>query len=264
MAVEFSVTRSSLAKYLKQHQKQVRFSIAQSINDLAFGTRDKWHQEAAKRFENPVPLTKKFAMVYTKADKKTLRAVLGAKDFMPKGTAPNKYLGPQVFGGQRDDKRAERALKLNGLMNATDIAIPTGAVKGRMTGARWVKVLSDLRAFTMAGANMNRSGAKAAKYFVLKDQRGKLPAGVYERMASGKPRRIIAFVRGPANYKPKFPMYEIAHHYARKNMHTMFSRRFLANIGVTRRNYLKQFSAERRMMQAQANYFRPGAYLQIR
>lgn len=264
MAVEFNISRSSLHKYLEQYGRQVRFSLAQAVNDLAFSTRDKWHAEAAKRFENPVPLTKKFAMVYNRADKKTLRAIIGAKDFMPKGTAPRKYLGPQVFGGQRDDKRAERALKLNGLMNQTDIAIPTAAVKGRMTGGRWVKVLSDLRAFTMAGANMNRSGAKAAKYFVLKDQRGRLPAGIYERMASGKPRRIIAFVRGPAQYKPKFPIYEIAHHHLRKNFATTFSKRFLVNIGVTRRNYLRQFAAERRMMQAQPNYFRPGASLQLR
>lgn len=264
MSVEFNISRSSLHKYLAEYQRQVRFSLAQSVNDLAFSTRDKWHLEAAKRFENPVALTRKFATVYSRATKKTLQAVVGAKDFMPKGTAPRKYLGPQVFGGQRDDKRAERALKLNGLMNPTDIAIPTAAVKGRMTGGRWVKVLSDLRAFTMAGANMNRSGAKAAKYFVLKDQRGRLPAGVYERMASGKPRRIIAFVRGPANYQPKFPIYEIAHHHLRKNFATTFSRRFLLNIGVTRRNYLRQFGEERKKMQSQARYFRPGASLVIR
>lgn len=267
MAVEFNITRSSLHKYIGQFGKQIPFSLAQAVTDLAYSTRDKWHAEAAKRFESPVALTKKFAYVYKTADKKNLRAIVGAKDFIAKGTAPNKYLMPQVYGGPRYSKRSENALKAMGLMNPTDYMIPSKAIRdghGNIRKGLMTKILSDLRAFNMAGADMNRNASKAAKYFVVKDQTGSLKPGVYEKMSKGKIRRVLIFINKVPQYTVKFPMYDIAHHHIRKNFATTFSTRFLKNIGVTRSNYLRQFAAERRAMQAQTNYFRPGASLVIR
>lgn len=243
MAVEFNITRSNLHKYLGQFGRQIPFSLAQTVTDLAFSTRDKWHAEAAKTFKNPVALTKKFAYVYKRADKKNLRAIVGAKDFMPKGTAPNKYLMPQVYGGPRYSKRSENALKAMGLMNPTDYMIPSEAIRdghGNIRKGLMTKILSDLRAFNMSGADMNRNASKAAKYFVVKDQRGKLKPGVYEKMSKGKIRRVLIFINKVPQYTVKFPIYDIAHKHIRANFEKQFRIRFLINIKKAREFYARR------------------------
>src|SRR3546814_9848403 len=70
------------------------------------------------------------------------------QDYAGKGTAPEKYLAAEIYGGTRGAKRSERALQMTGAMAAGLYAVPgSGAQRdayGNMPASEVRQVLSYL------------------------------------------------------------------------------------------------------------------------
>jgi hypothetical protein len=97
------------------------------------------------------------------------------EEFGGKGTPPAKFLGPQIEGGERRQKRMERALIAKGLMPAGAFAVPGAHApldgSGSVPVSFIVRMLSDLRAFGEQGYRNNRrgkrTGARKSNYFFV-------------------------------------------------------------------------------------------------
>lgn len=244
----------SIKKYFAEHKRQMPFALSRAINDTAFKIKDAWGEHAARVFNNPVRLTKNPGFVYNKASKTKLRARVGLKDFMAKGTAPNKYLYAQVYGGPRASKRSENALRVIGAMNPEDFLIPVANSKikildshGNIRKGLMTQILSDLRAFQTSGSQQNRAVGRAAKYFAVrfKGQVGNFSPGIYKKMGKDRPEKIIHFVRQPI-YQKKFRYFEVANKTIRKNIDVLFAKHFLDAAKITNKKHMLRADAFRR------------------
>jgi hypothetical protein len=176
--------------------------------------------EMRDSFRNPTPYT--LNSVYVKpATKDRLEATVMLKDEATKAVPAAKFLAPQIDGGQRTQKRFERALQAVGAMPAGYRAVPGAGAKldsyGNMSPSQIVQILAFFRAFPEMGykANMTDKGrarlARGSKrqqgftYFVGRPgSRGAL--GIYQRFGFAKGsaiKPVLIFVRS-ALYEKRF------------------------------------------------------------
>lgn len=228
--VKHFIDQKGLEVFMKKNSRQIPFAMSRAMNDVAFATTKEWGNEARRVFNNPVRLTLKPGFVFNKASKKKLRATYGLKDFMSKGTAPDRYLLPQVQGGPRFDKRSEKQLKMRGLLAPTDQLVPLDPIlnsHGNVTKGKMTKILSDLQSFNESGFKMNATQNK--KYFAVTryGDRGKLKPGIYERMGRSKIRPVILFLKAPLNYKKRYDYYGVAERISAQQLPKRFHLRML-------------------------------------
>lgn len=230
---------------------QIPFAAAVALTRTAWAARSAIRAEMQTQFDRPTPTTLDSTLV-KRATKADLASRVYVKDDAFKGTAPTKYLGPQVYGGDRGLKRFERALQARGLLPPGMVAVPGGAATldqyGNVSRGQIVEILSYLQAFGEQGYRANMSERRRDKlqrgtatsrgynYFVLLKREGKLPPGVYKRMAYGRDPRVahlaysgakpvFVFVRMP-HYKPRLPFEEIARRAAEERFEGEFVQAF--------------------------------------
>lgn len=222
-----------------------RNALNDTVEDARFAEGDKIRGV----FDRPTPLTQKSAL-FRKATKEHLVAEVFIRDEASGGTAPAKYLQPQVEGGQRMPKRFELALRAIGAMRPDEYALPAIGYQrnayGNLPGSLLVRILSQLRAAEMtAGYMANETGRSRkrnrkrvpARYFVptgYRQEKGisRLPRGVYERKGN-RIRAVLMFVSRPtyrkrydfgqaakAKAERVFPQYWQRHFYAELAKHT--------------------------------------------
>lgn len=254
--ITFSVAfdEMSIKKYYREHARQMPFALSKALNDVAFMIKDDWGEHAKRVFDNPVRMTTNPGLVYNKASKSKLRVIVGLKDFIAKGTAPKKYLYAQVYGGPRVSKRSENALRIIGAMEPTDFIVPVmnSNVKildshGNIKRGLMTQILSDLRAFTSAGADQNRAVGKSAQYFSVryKGQVGNFSPGIYKKMGRARPEKIIHFVRQPT-YSKRFFYFEVAEKRVRKSMNERFAHHFMLASKIINRQSMQRAAEFRR------------------
>ncbi len=99
-------------------------------------------------FDKPTPYT--LSSVYIKsATPENMVAEIFIKDDATKGTPPAKYLGPQVFGGARQQKRSEKLLARMGVIESGEVLVPWKAplnAFGNVSPGIIQRVLSGLQA----------------------------------------------------------------------------------------------------------------------
>jgi len=146
------------------------------------------------------------------------------KDYATKGTPADKYLRPQAFGGERAQKRSERALAIRGYLPKGQYLVPASGARldahGNMQRGQIVQVLSALRAFGEQGYTANatgsarsmakqaRSGASAYFWGTIDGQ-----AGVWQRVRSAFGEGalpIMLATDGSPKYRVRFPFFAIA------------------------------------------------------
>jgi len=159
------------------------------------------------------------------ATKTSLEARVWVKDNpFGKGTPADRFLGPQIFGGNRGLKGMERLLQANGMMPQGWFAVPgdgaTLDANGNVRRAQITQMLSQLKVQRGAGHESRASGSarsnrtiarQGVTYFVLPNGNRGLPPGVYikRRFAHGtaiKP--MFVFVQ-QVQYKPRLRFHEI-------------------------------------------------------
>lgn len=252
----FTLTvKSNLGQFQKEFaaavEKQVRFATAVALTRTAQKVKEAEIAEMAAVFQNPTPYT--LNSLYMKpATKANLKASVWLKYDSSKGTPAEKYLLPQIMGGQRRLKRFEVALNRIGVLPSGMAIVPSNAVEldsyGNVPRGLIVRILSYFQAFGEQGYSANMSDAKRKRmakgtkkstgtaYFSLQRPRGKLPPGIYQRFhfAHGSAiRPVFIFVRTPS-YSRIFDFYGVAERIARATYPGEFQRAFAQAMATAR------------------------------
>lgn len=214
-------------------QKQLPFAASVALNNVAFRIRAEEHAQMANVFDRPTRLTLSSVLV-SKATKRAPVAQVFIRDEAAKGTPPEKYLKPAVFGATRNEKRFERALRYAGILPAGMYVVPGEGAKlnkhGNITAGTFTKILSQLKASFDPMQNASSSARSSAKrgatkgYFVAKIE-GTL--GVWERVGYKRRRSvrpILIFVNSKPNYRKRFPFYKIAEGVFQRHIHSELGR----------------------------------------
>lgn len=238
MAVNVNSAISALASQMQGARKQVDFATRVALTRTAQKAVPAVQREMRDVFCNPTPYTLSGLRVEP-ATKTRLTATVMLKDDATKATPAAKYLLPQIKGGQRGQKRFERALQAVGAMPAGYRAVPGSGARldsfGNMSRGQIVQLLAYFRAFPEMGykANMTRESrvrlARGTKrkqgyaYFVGRPG-DRLPLGIYQRIGFGfgsAIRPVLLFVRS-AVYTERFDFEYVV----RKTVETEFPAEF--------------------------------------
>jgi hypothetical protein len=197
------------ADLLERRKRQLR----RATNELAYRGVEALQDEMRRVFDRPTRwvLSGMNVIPMTGGANSTRAAVVDWKPGRGNKAIPAaKILRAQIEGGQRGQKRFEKALRLP----ADLVAVPARGTPldahGNLSPGLIVRILSDLRLFGEQGYRANRPAGKAGKYTILYRQIGRLPAGIYERAAGrvGRPKMVIAFVRA-GTYRPRLNPREV-------------------------------------------------------
>lgn len=210
---------------------KIKAAAVSAINQGAFAGMKAAQEEIRSVFDRPTPWIQKSPR-YWKATKDKPEAKIDL-DFWgnKQGVSSEDVLRAEIMGGARRLKRFELALQRIGVLPAGMAVVPGGAAKmdqyGNMQAGQINQVLSFFRAFGEQGykANMTdkgrarlaksnkRRGALGFSYFVIKQKRGRLGPGIYQRFtfASGSAvKPVMIFVRRAPSYRPRLKFYEVA------------------------------------------------------
>lgn len=184
--------------------KQVPFAAARAITQTAKSVEKKLQADMAGAFKSPSPYVKRstFATVATKA---SLSATVGLKDQKPSGgTAPAVLLKEHFTGGRRGNKPFEKAIIALGAMPAGYRAVPGGGMKldayGNPSRKDIGEMLGSLRSRTQVWKGRGKNVELVGYFVVPAGAQGRLPAGIYKRVARGALRCMFIFVK-QADYR---------------------------------------------------------------
>lgn len=204
-------------------REQIPYALAQTLSKVALEAKARIRAAMPTYFDRPTPYTLNSLRV--KGAKKTnLEALVWVKDAFDKGVSAVNFVGPNVFGGDRKQKRSERALSIKGLLPAGLYIAPGYSAEldqyGNIPRGRMVSVLSALKSFGEQGYLANRTrrsmarnskrASKPRNYFVAEI---KSRLGVFERIGSSQQstvKSILAFVRKPTYRRDRLPFFRIA------------------------------------------------------
>jgi hypothetical protein len=247
MSVSFDVDIGSIRKEMPDWAERRIPSITRNaLNDTVEDARFAEQEKIRGIFDRPTPLTQR-APLFRRATKENLTAWVFIRDEATKGTAPSKYLQPQVAGGPRGAKRFEKALRAIGVLGPSEFAVPAAGYPrdayGNLPGSLLVRILSQLRAFTEVGHAANETGTSRrrnrkrvqSRYFVPsstgRQERGigRLPRGVYERTGN-RIRAVLIFVEGAPHYRKRYDFGQAAKAKAERVFWPYWQRYFYAEL----------------------------------
>jgi hypothetical protein len=236
MKLDVSVDIRGAMLRINALEKQASEAAVHTINRLLPEMQEAIVAEMARTFDRPVPYTLGGTYV-VKARPGKLEGRVALKDdwFSGKGIPATKYLAPSVFGGDRGEKRFEKALRAAGILLPGMFAVKGEGARtdayGNMDRGQIVQILSFFRAFPDVGSRKNmtdkgrarlakdnaKKGTRGVSYFALTRPRGKLPPGIYMRQTSfGYIKPVMIFVDGAPNYERKFDFHGVAERVARR------------------------------------------------
>jgi hypothetical protein len=193
-----------LARSVERGAKQLEFVVAFALTKSMQEAREAEQNKMRSVFDRPTPYTINAIRVQP-ASKGNLTATLHFKEFG--GTPADKYLGPEVRGGARRMKASERQL---GRMWVPGRAASLNAY-GNVPGGQVKRILSVLGVSSDPHQNVTpkskkRRSKRNLAYFIPKPG-GPLKPAVYLR--EGRRARPILFFINSANYKVRYPFYEV-------------------------------------------------------
>lgn len=225
MRLNLRTTLSETDRRLDDLSKQGRFALAVALTGTGQDVRSDLRDEMPRVFDRPTRYTLN-SLFLQPATKDRLEARVWVKD----SERPSHYLLPEIEGGRRMQKRFEELLRQRGILSASERTVPGAGAKldshGNMSRAQITQILSQLKAFNLAGASQNatdsprsRAKRKDAAYFVARKGESRvgrgawktgekvqhLDSGIYVRTSTGiKP--VLIFVDS-ATYAARFPFF---------------------------------------------------------
>lgn len=188
--------------------RRINSIIASTLTAVAAEGQKALKAEVSRVFDRPTQFTLNGTYI-SRASADNLVATVGFREEAGKGIAAGKYLQAQMYGGQRADKRSEKALQAMGALAAGYQVTPGPSAQidayGNQSSGEIVRILSALHAFGEQGYVANRSaasakrrGARLAQYFVVRvgDKSTRLGPGVYQRVGRGF-KKLMSFVPKP-------------------------------------------------------------------
>ncbi|MFD1709841.1 hypothetical protein FVQ98_14095 [Ottowia sp. GY511] len=178
------------------HGRLVPYAAATALTRTAQTAAKKDIPDEMRRvFNNPRPYTLNALFVQAaKKDDLTARVMVKTK---AAGTAPEHFLFPEVYGGIRNAKRFEQALRLRGLLKPGERAVPAVDLpESKYESGAFIRNM------------LNRAdGAKKAKTGLFVGAVGrKKTRGIWETSGSGKNRRVkplFIFTQAAPTYRPR-------------------------------------------------------------
>ncbi|WP_254894663.1 hypothetical protein [Chromobacterium haemolyticum] len=207
-----------LDKLGEVERRQIPFATAMGLNAIAERIRLGEREVMRQRFDRPTSYTLD-SLYIRRASKSKLFAEVNIKDSAYKAAPAANWLNAEIVGGERRQKRSEKALSNVGLGRYW--APGPGAVLdgyGNVSRGFIVKVLSALRAFGEQGYTANRSKSKrsqrkARNFDIFVGAPHGEPAGVWQRVAMGHGTALkpLMWIRNEApSYRVRFPFDKIA------------------------------------------------------
>lgn len=208
-----------IVRHLDGYRSQIPFATSLAINRTADLVRKAIVAEMKKVFDRPTPFTLN-SLYVTPSTKDKLAAVVWLKDEYAvgnQGTPATKYLGPEIFGGQRSAKAHEQRLRDKGLLGSSMFAVPAEGAEGllnrygNLNGGLITQMMSSLQINRDIGYQSNETAKsrkrnrKRARYFVVG---GETPLGIASRPTGGELQPVLWFVKAP-NYKPRLDFFGI-------------------------------------------------------
>jgi hypothetical protein len=214
-----------VAQRVQQFGRQGRFAAAVALTrTVVVNVKPGMRKEMSRAFDRPTNYTLN-STVTKRATKDNLEARLWLKDdIYGKGTPADRYLSPQIFGGERRQKGLEIALQAARMMPPGYVAVPAvGALldaNGNVKRGQIVQILSQLRLQRGAGYESRATGSTRSKrtiakqgvtYFAVPVTSRGLKPGVYLRRKFGagsavKP--VFVYARR-ATYRPLLKFFEV-------------------------------------------------------
>jgi hypothetical protein len=205
-------------------RQQLPFATALAMTRTAQGLLREQKKEMRRSFQKPVPYTMK-AIAYQPADKKdeVINSRVFFRQFSGKGTPAYKYLEPNIFGGQRGQKRHEKILsnKLGGtIFTAPASDAPVNAA-GNITGGNYTRILAAVQAFNEVGYTSNATTGskkrnKSVRGYYVAHKNGKA-VGIRQR-TGGSNKKILNFFDTPPTYSKRYDFYGLGERYVAKNL----------------------------------------------
>ena len=179
--------------------------------------------EKARVFDRPTKYALNSTIVKTSA--KDLEAsILVKDDIWGKGTPANRFLGPQIFGGDRSQKGMERMLERARLMPYGWFAVPGAGAQldgnGNVKRSQIVQILSQLKLQRGAGFESRASGStrsnrtiarQGVTYFALATVRRGLQPGIYmkRKVAMGTTVKPVFLFVSAVQYRKRLRFHEV-------------------------------------------------------
>ena len=186
-------------------------ALADAINHTSNQSRIALKQEIQSVFASPTPFTLNAIAVDAARPVGDPEGSVFVKDMAGgKNKAPTDWLGPQVFGGERNQKASEKTLHALGVLPAGMYTVPgKGARKdsyGNISLGHIRQILTSLK--------RTKNGSKGEEYFVI--HRGKSPIGIAQRV--GKSAQVVlAFTKQP-NYTERLDYSAVVERVADENL----------------------------------------------
>lgn len=232
-----------LDKLGEVERRQIPFATAMGLNAIAERIRRGEREVMRQRFDRPTSYTLD-SLYIRRASKSKLFAEVNIKDSAYKAAPATNWLNAEIVGGERRQKRSEKALSSVGLGRYW--APGPGAVLdgyGNVSRGFIVKVLSALRAFGEQGYTANRSKGKRSQRkarnfdIFVGAPNGSEPAGVWQRVAMGHGTALkpLMWIRNEApSYRVRFPFDKIAANIYRAHAAEEFERALTQALATAR------------------------------
>lgn len=214
-------------KNLEAVKRRIGNAAITALNETGKLVKDELREQMTRVFDRPTPYTLN-ALYVKRATAEKPAVTIAPRMFAGKGTVPEKYLWPQVFGGDRNLKRHEQALKRIGILPPGMYAVPGSAAQldayGNMSRGQIIQILAYFKAFGEQGyrANITEKGKAKLKrgtkkkrgmeYFAVISQRSHLKRGIYQKVSFGfgkAIRPVMMFIKSPS-YRKRYEFGKIA------------------------------------------------------
>ena len=235
-------------------QKQVPFAMSRALNTTAFAVMNEGRKQIESAFVGATKWTVKSWYVRKKASKKSLVATVGWSDYLVNKDfkGPDYYLAQHFYGGTRQYKRFEEALRRKGILPDGMNAVPGKAAdemgmidaRGNMKGSVIVAIMSALEAHWKGGYNANATTRQSKKMSASKRAAKKVywagkpgpntPNGIWAldekfKGGRGRLRPVLIFVRR-ARYEKRLDLDRIGRDVVSKTLDAEFSKELAAAI----------------------------------
>jgi hypothetical protein len=225
MRMNVKTTFPAMADRIAELGRQGPFVAAVSLTRTAQDVQAAIKDEMRASFDRPTAYAVNGTYL-KRATKTNLEARVWVKDDpFGKGVPADRFLSPQIFGGGRRHKGAERLLQANGLMPAGWFLVPAAGAQldanGNIRRNQITQILSQLKVQRGAGHESRATGSQRSNrtiarqgvtYFALPNGNRGLPPGVYlkRRFGHGTAIRPVFVFVSQVQYQTRLRFHEVA------------------------------------------------------
>lgn len=202
----------------KLQAEQFPFAVSHAINKTAQAVRAAEYDEMRRVFDRPTPYT--LRSVYIKpSDKRRLVAEVWLKGYERDAFKTTHFIGPQIFGGPRRERRSEHLLRSRRMLQSDEFLIPARNAKrdqyGNLSRGPLQRALSNLgvqfdpyQNTTARSAKRNAKRKRPRSQFFLREIDG-VKAVWEQRRRNGSITPYLIVVQSP-RYKPRLDFQGVA------------------------------------------------------